>query len=80
MIYRVCNCTCKKEDGRDSSVGTKTSYGLDRHGLIPGRGEEIFLHYIASRPVLGPTQPSIQWVSASNSPRVKRPERKAEHS
>jgi hypothetical protein len=34
----------------------------------------------ASRSVLGPTQPPIQWVPGTLSPRVKRPGREAKHS
>ena len=45
--------------GRDSSVGIATGYGLDGPG-IESRWERDFLHL--SRPVLGPTQPPVQWV------------------
>jgi hypothetical protein len=44
----------------------------------PGR-EEIFLLTTSSGPVLGPTQPPIQWVSGARS-RVKRPGREVHHS
>jgi hypothetical protein len=40
----------------------------------PGRGK-IFLSSTSPRPVLGPTQPPIQWVPGALSPRVKRPGR-----
>jgi hypothetical protein len=40
----------------------------------PGRGKN-FLISTSSRPVLGPTEPPIQWV-----PRVMRPGREADHS
>jgi hypothetical protein len=37
-------------------------YGLSDRDSIPGRNMDFFLFTIASRPVLGPTQPLIQWV------------------
>jgi hypothetical protein len=40
----------------------------------PDRGE-IVLFFTSSRPVLGPTQPPIQWLA-----RVKRSRREADHS
>ena len=40
-----------------SSVGIATDYGLDCPGSNPF-GDEIFR---PSRPVLGPTQPPVQW-------------------
>jgi hypothetical protein len=43
----------------DNSAGRD---GLDSRGIISGQGPEIFLYAAESRPVLGPTQPSIQWV------------------
>jgi hypothetical protein len=43
----------------DSSVGIATRYGLDGPGIECRRGLD-FPH--PSRPVLGPTQPPIQWV------------------
>jgi hypothetical protein len=42
--------------------------------------QDIFLYSTASRPVLGPTQPPIQWVPVALSPEVKRPGREADHS
>ena len=44
--------------GLGSSVGIATDYGLDGPESNPG-GDEI---YRPSRPALGPTQPSLQWV------------------
>jgi hypothetical protein len=44
---------------RDSAVGIATGYG--GRSLSPDRGK-IFLLSTSSRPVLGPTQPPIQWV------------------
>jgi hypothetical protein len=45
--------------GRDSSVGIATRYELDGPGIEFRWGRD-FLQ--PSRPVLGPTQPPIQWV------------------
>ena len=45
--------------GRDSSVGIATRYGLDGPG-IESQWRRDFPH--PSRPVLGPTQPPVQWV------------------
>jgi hypothetical protein len=45
----------------DSSVGVGMGYRPDGRCSIPGRGK-IFLFSIASRLVLGPTQPPIQWI------------------
>jgi hypothetical protein len=44
--------------GRDSTVSIATRYGLDGPGIESRWGRD-FLH--PSRPVLGPTQPPIQW-------------------
>jgi hypothetical protein len=44
------------------------------------RGLGIFLFTTASRTVLGPTQPPIQWVPGALSLGVKRPRREAHHS
>jgi hypothetical protein len=63
---------------RDSSVGITTSLRAGRpriRGSIPDRGKRLFS--ITSRPVLGPTQPPIQWILGAVSPRVKRPRREA---
>jgi hypothetical protein len=40
----------------------------------------IFLFTTASRPALGPTQPSIQWVPGALSLGVKRPRGEADYS
>ena len=44
--------------GRDSAVGIATRYSLDSP-WIESLSERIFAR---SRPTLGPTQPSVQWV------------------
>jgi hypothetical protein len=66
---------------RDSSVGIALGYGLDDRGSsvrFPA-GLGIFLFTTASRTVLGPTQPPIQWVPGDLSLGVKRPGREAGH-
>jgi hypothetical protein len=45
--------------GRDSSVGIATRYELDGPGIESRWGRD-FQHL--SRPALGPTQTSVQWV------------------
>ena len=46
--------------GRDDVVDIATRYGLDGPG-IETRWRRDFPH--ASRPALGPTQPTVQWVA-----------------
>ena len=55
--HRKKKWTCTQL-GRDSSVGIATRYGLDGLG-IESRWRDIPQ---PSRPALGPTHPSIQWV------------------
>jgi hypothetical protein len=65
-----------------SAVGIATGYGLDDRGGLnssPGRVKN-FLFFTSSRPNLGFTQPSIEWVSRALSPGVKRQGREADHS
>jgi hypothetical protein len=64
----------------DSSVDIALGYGLDGRGFESRQGLGIFLFITTSRPVLGPTQPLIQWVIGDLSPGVKQPWRKADHS
>jgi hypothetical protein len=65
---------------RDSSVGIATGYRLGGLDLIPSRGKIFLLYSTESKPALGPTQPSIQWVLGVFSPGVKHPESEADHS
>jgi hypothetical protein len=65
---------------RGCVVSIATSCELDERGVgvrVPV-GSRIFS--MSSRPVLGSTQPPIQWVPAALSPRVKRQGRETEHS
>jgi hypothetical protein len=57
--------------------GSRYSYGLDSPGSILGSAR---VFSTASRPILGSTQPPIQWVPVAISPRVKRSRREADHS
>ena len=64
--------------GPGSSVSIATDYGMDSPGSNPG-GDKIFR---PSTPVLGPTQPPVQWVPdlyRGEEGKV-RPERAADHS
>jgi hypothetical protein len=64
----------------DSSVGIATGYELDDRGVgfrIPVAAR---IFSTSSRPVLGPTQPPIQWVPGALSPGVKRQGHEADHS
>jgi hypothetical protein len=49
-------------------------------GFETQQGLVIFLFNTVSRPALGPTQPTIQWVPGILSLGVKRPGREADHS
>jgi hypothetical protein len=62
---------------RNSSVVIATRYGLDGPDLIPSKGK-IFLFSTAYRPILGPTQPPIQWVRGALSHGVNRQGREAD--
>jgi hypothetical protein len=66
---------------RESSVGVATGYGLDDRGSKRGSDKkEIILNSTASRPALGPTQPTIQWALGAYFPEVQVEEREADHS
>jgi hypothetical protein len=43
----------------------------DETGFDSRPGQDIFLFFMASRSVLGPTQPLIQWILGTLSPAVK---------
>jgi hypothetical protein len=67
---------------RDSAVGIVTGYGLDDQGVgvrVPVESS-IFCSPRRPEPVLGPTQPPIQWIPGVLSPGVKWPGREADHS
>jgi hypothetical protein len=66
---------------RDSSVSITHGYGLVDWGFTSQHGLRIFLFPTAvSTPILGTTQPPVQWVSRTLSVEVKRPGREADHS
>jgi hypothetical protein len=79
---------CRKEilcGIKDGSWGSSVSIVTDLRAGQPGfdsRQEQRFFSIFAtaSRPVLGPTQPPIQWVPGALSLGVKRPGREACHS
>ena len=60
ITYTVSWWDLTVTEGRDSSVGIATRYGLDCFRGSNPCGEGDFPH--PSRPALGPTQPPIQWV------------------
>jgi hypothetical protein len=60
---------------RDSIVGTETDYGLGDQEVGVRIPERLRIFSTLSRPVLGPTQPPIQWVL-----RVKQQGSEAGHS
>jgi hypothetical protein len=67
---------------RNSYIGIATGCGLDSWGVgvrVPVGGK-IFLLSMFTRPVLGPTQPPIQWVPGNLTPGLKRPGSEAHHS
>jgi hypothetical protein len=64
---------------RDSAVGIATGYGLDDRSSSPGRVKNLLFSTLFI-PVLGSTQPPIQWVPGAFSLGLKRPGREADHS
>jgi hypothetical protein len=78
-----CSCTVTKKSLKYFAgcryIDIATGYGLDDRGVgvrVPV-GARIFS---MSRPVLGLTQPPIQWILGALSPRVKRPGREVDNS
>jgi len=59
---------------RDSSVSIVTRLRAGRSGFYPRQGLRICLFAAMYRPILGPTQPSIQWVPEVLSLEIKRPD------
>jgi hypothetical protein len=60
--------------------GIALGYGLNEWVFESRQGLRIFLFTIASRPVLGPIQPPIQWVPGALSLGVKQQGCEADHS
>jgi hypothetical protein len=75
VVFKQFMYFLKCDVGRGSSVGIVTRYGLHGPG-IAFRWRQYFPH--ASRPVLGPTHPYVQWVTG-HSRGVIRPGREADH-
>jgi hypothetical protein len=64
----------------NSETGIALGYGMVYRGSESWQGLGTSLFTTASRPVLDPTQPPIQWVLWALSLGVKRPAREADHS
>jgi hypothetical protein len=65
---------------RDRAVGIAAGYGLNYRGVGVRLPVESKIFSTSSRPVLGSTQPSIQWVPGPLSPGIKQPGRETVHS
>jgi hypothetical protein len=63
----------------DRPVSVAMGYGLDGEGLIPGK-DEIFLSPTTSRPAMGHTNQTIQWVPGAFSLRAKQLGQEADYS
>jgi hypothetical protein len=64
----------------DSTVGIVTGYRLDEGGVRVQVLVGSIILSTSSRPILGPTQPPIQWALGALLPDVKQPGREADHS
>jgi hypothetical protein len=63
---------------RDNVVGKVARLCAAQSGFDLHRAQDIFLSSKMSRPVLGPTQPSIQWTLEVYFRKVKQPGREAD--
>jgi hypothetical protein len=82
-ILKVCynlNNVIISNMSQESAVGIAIGYRLEDQGVgvLIAVGSRIFS--TSSRPVLGPTQPPIKWLSWALSLGVKRPGRETDHS
>jgi hypothetical protein len=70
-FYYCCTLFCMRGKLSHYSVWLRAGRPDDT-GSIPGRNDRILPLAFVSRPTLGPTQPSVQWVPGVLSPGVKR--------
>jgi hypothetical protein len=66
--------------GEEGEGDCRKLYTVRMNCIIVFFTKEISLSSMSSRPILGPTQPPIQWALGALSPGVKRPGREADHS
>jgi hypothetical protein len=76
-IKRHQKCSIFHRRSQDSTISIVTGYGL---GFNSQQEQEIFLYSTASRLILGPTLPPIQWVLGVLSLGVKQPRHEPHHS
>jgi hypothetical protein len=83
VVYSHITTRCHNPADSDmnrTAINLPLGYGLDDRGFESRQGPGIFLFTTASRPALGLTQPTIQWVRGALFLGVKRSGREADHS